>query len=86
MIRYGRLVPVGRRRRIVRSDRLSKFVGVRMLDGSQGGFGPLAGVESGFEVREGVPFSCGLSGVEIVREDKAVGCGPLGRQRYRCVQ
>jgi hypothetical protein len=46
---------------------MSKFVGVRMLDGSEWGFGRFAGVKSGLKTREGVPFSVGLIGVEIVR-------------------
>jgi hypothetical protein len=46
---------------------MSKFVGVRMLDGSEWRFGWLAGVKSGLKTMEGVPFSVWLSGVEIVR-------------------
>jgi hypothetical protein len=57
-----------------------------MLDGSEWGFGLLAGVNRGFKVREGVPFSCGLRGVEIVRGKKLVRRVPLGHQSYRCSQ
>jgi hypothetical protein len=46
---------------------MGTFVGVRMLDGLEWGFGPLARVKIGLEVREGVLFSGGLSRVEIVR-------------------
>jgi hypothetical protein len=47
---------------------MSLFVGLRMLDGSEWGFGPLVGVEKGLKTREGaIPFRVGLSGVEIVR-------------------
>jgi hypothetical protein len=48
-------------------ESMSKFVGVRTLDGSQCRCGPLAGVEKGPKTREGVPFRVGLSGVEIVK-------------------
>jgi hypothetical protein len=41
---------------------MSKSVGVRMQDGSEWGFRPLAGVER----MGGVQFSGGLGGVEIV--------------------
>jgi hypothetical protein len=40
----------------------------------------LAGVEREFKAREGVLFSCGLSGVEIESEDDA------GRKSYRSSQ
>jgi hypothetical protein len=48
---------------------MSKFVEVRMLDGLEWIFGPLAGVKRGFKARNGVPFSGRLSSgwVEIVK-------------------
>jgi hypothetical protein len=46
---------------------MGKFVGLRALDGSERGIGPLAGFKRGLKTREGVPFSGGLSGVDIVR-------------------
>jgi hypothetical protein len=52
----------------------SKCVGLRILDGSEWGFGPLA------ESREGsrrVRLIDGASGVEIVRECEAVGAPEL---------
>jgi hypothetical protein len=45
---------------------MSKFVGVRKLDGSEWGFGLLAGVKRGLKMRDGVLFIDGPSGVEIV--------------------
>jgi hypothetical protein len=42
------------------------------LDWSEWGFGPSAGVKRGLEAREGVPFSGGLSGVELLKEVKLV--------------
>lgn len=56
---------------------MSKFVGgedVR-VDWNDD-FGPLVDVKRGFETRERVPFSGGLSGVEFVSEDEDMGAGP----------
>jgi hypothetical protein len=63
---------------------MNKFVGVRMLDGSEWGFGLLAGVKRGLKTRDGVLFIDALSGVEIVMRMKLVRDVTLGRQSYQC--